>query len=223
MYHSLFFSLVLIAAPLLAQDGPTITLPAEVKGNPGAFITVRATTNGKTVKWKATSDLNLFPVELLKDTYTMIVTGPEGTHRIMAWTALGDTPSDAAICEIVIGTPAPPEPVTPPQPPEPAKGPRSLFLFRESADDTPALGGLLVKMQSGIVAKYMQDNGHSLVILDDDHKSPDAEKYLKEAGTLAKPVLVIVDKKSGAVVHKQTLSAATKTDELIALLQSKGG
>lgn len=112
---------LILAANLSAQ---TVTLPSSVKGNPGEFVTVPATTSGKVVQWFACDvGLNLFPTELLKDTKTAVVIGQKpGRYRLLAWTALGDVPSPPAVCIVVIGDA--PEPEPPPKPdPKPKPDP----------------------------------------------------------------------------------------------------
>jgi|GEM_PF-4492910 hypothetical protein len=99
---------------------PTIELPKQINGQPNAFITVPATTSGSTVKWLCPdAGLNMFPVELLKDTKTLVVTGPEGRFRIYAYTSDQTGPSDAAMCTVLIGNALPPNPDNPDTPPSP--------------------------------------------------------------------------------------------------------
>lgn len=109
--------------------GPDLKLPSEVKGPVGAFITVKAETNGKTVKWTAIDPgLNLFPTDLLKDTRTAVVSAAApGRYRVLAVTAAGDEPSDIQICTVLIGeTPNPPIPPGPPNPPPTPSNPAPI-------------------------------------------------------------------------------------------------
>ena len=135
-------SLVLLAcaalAPLAAAP-PTLELPAEVKGEPGAFVQVPAKTDGKVVQWKAIdAGLNLFPVDLLRDTKTAVVTAAKaGRYRLIAVTAKGDELSPFAETLIVIGDAPQPPPVppgpNPPEPPTPApQGFRVIFVWETS-------------------------------------------------------------------------------------------
>jgi len=85
-------------------------------------VTVRAETEGKTVRWFAmTPGLSVFPSELLRDTKaTVVVAGVPGRYTLLAYTAKGDEPSELARCEIIIEGPAPPPPDPPgPKPPDP--------------------------------------------------------------------------------------------------------
>ena len=123
----------------VSADLPTIGLPVEVKGNPGAFIKVAATTNGHEVRWfAATPGLNVFPGEMLKASRATVVYAAEpGEYTLVAYTALGDMPSDPATVQVIVGTPPPPVPPTPPIPPVP---PAPL--------PTPELQGILAPVKT---------------------------------------------------------------------------
>jgi hypothetical protein len=127
---SLFLALVLNQAPV-----PKVEVDAVITGEPNNFITVLPKTNGKTVKYAyIDKGLNIFPSALLSNPLATVVTAPKGKYRLLAYTALGDVPSDPAIIVINIGNvpdsapfgpynpaPLPPAPVppTPPTPPGP--------------------------------------------------------------------------------------------------------
>lgn len=101
---------------------PVIELPKEISGQPNSFISIPAKTNGNTVKWLTPDNgLNIFPVELLKDTKTLVVTGPEGRFRVYAYTSDETGPSNAAMCTIVVGSSPAPDPVNPVDPSNPDK------------------------------------------------------------------------------------------------------
>lgn len=101
---------------------PVIELPKEISGQPNAFISIPAKTDGNTVKWLTPDKgLNIFPVELLKDTKTLVVTGPEGRFRVYAYTSDQNGPSDAAMCTIIVGSNPAPDPVNPVDPANPDK------------------------------------------------------------------------------------------------------
>ena len=147
-----FFSLFLFAGltiPLAFADDPvppkpvvtelTISLPAELKGEVGQFIEIPAKTNGEVVKWAVMNQqgLNLFPMDLLKDTKTAVaVANKEGVFYLHAWTALNNIPSDLQTCKITIGNPPPPVPPGPnppgPNPPQPVK--LSVLFVDEHSD-----------------------------------------------------------------------------------------
>lgn len=111
-----------VSLPVWAVDPPR--LPNEVTGQPGEFVQVPATTENPNVKWYSPdSGLNVFPVHLLRDSKTAVVTASAvGRFRLIAWTAKGDEPSGPAVCTVVIGDapePTPPGPGPGPTPPEP--------------------------------------------------------------------------------------------------------
>jgi hypothetical protein len=126
-------SLLLVA--LLSQTNPPkVEFPPVISGEPNNFITILPTTNGKTVKYAyIDKGLNVFPSSLLANPIATVVTAPKGKYRLLAYTALGDVPSDPAIVIINVGnvpdsapfgpfnpTPIPP---TPPAPNPPAPNP----------------------------------------------------------------------------------------------------
>lgn len=95
---------------------PTIELPAKISGQPGAFISVPAKTESKIVRWVSIDKgLNIFPVDLLKDSKTLVVTSQtQGVYRLFAYVGNESGPSDPAFTSVFIGDePAP----TPPAPP----------------------------------------------------------------------------------------------------------
>ena len=98
---NLFLSLVI---------SQSIILPENITGRPGSFIQVEAKTDCKVVEWVLLdSGLELFPVNLLANTKTAVVTSTTpGVYRLLAYGATGDIPSKPAIVTITIGTP--PEP-----------------------------------------------------------------------------------------------------------------
>ena len=118
-----FCLLALVQAPT-----PKVEIPAEIKGDPNSFITVLPTTNGKAVKYAyLDKGLNVFPSSLLANPIATVVTAPRGKYRLLAYTALGDIPSDPVIVTINVGNvpdaapfgPYPPKPGPDPAPDEP--------------------------------------------------------------------------------------------------------
>lgn len=103
--------LLLFAAPALGQS---VVLPKEVVGEPSEFIQIKAETTDKVVRWKVLDPgLNLFPVELLKDSKIAVVSARNpGRYRVLCVTAKGDVPSEFATTVVVVGG----TPVDPPSP-----------------------------------------------------------------------------------------------------------
>lgn len=100
---------------LVLMCGQKVELPAEIRGEVGSFIAVRPKTDGKLVRYYSLdAGLNSFPAELLSDATATVVTAPRaGRYRLLAYTALGDRPSDPVIVTIVVGGAAPPPVPTP--------------------------------------------------------------------------------------------------------------
>lgn len=130
---------------LVAQDpepkpAPVLDLfikfPANPRGEPGEFVTVKGETNGSVIEWASPDrGLNVFPASMLKDSRTAVVNSSKpGAYRLWAWTARGNTPTAKFECIVTIGVPAPtptptPDPPTPdpkPKPPEPAPTPAPI-------------------------------------------------------------------------------------------------
>jgi hypothetical protein len=99
---------------------PTIELPAKISGQPGAFISVPAKTEAKVVKWVSIDKgLNIFPVDLLKDSKTLVVTSQiQGVYRLLAYAGNEFGPSDPSFTSVVIGDEPSPVPPTPPVNPD---------------------------------------------------------------------------------------------------------
>jgi len=94
--------------------GQQVTLPQEIHGQPGAFISIPSVTDCKSVQWVVLdAGLNLFPVELLRDTTTAVVSANNsGKFRVLAYAAKGDAASKPALTTVIIGDP--PEPIPTP-------------------------------------------------------------------------------------------------------------
>lgn len=234
-------ALCLLAIPALAH-AQAIKLPAEVKGSVGAFVVVNAETDDTTVKWYSIDkQLNLFPAHLLKDTKIAVVTAlVPGRYRLLAVSAKGDIPSDFAECIVVVGdapplpptpTPPTPTPVPPvPVPPDPTPaGSRSVYIIRETADTTAQLARLITSLRAGPSADYLRTNGHSLIVLDDDAVGSDGkpsaivEAWRPHFKDLQLPVLIIIDPKTRAIIHKSSLPANATDATVLATLKAHGG
>lgn len=98
---------------ILLICGQQVTLPPEIHGQPGAFISIPSSTDCKSVQWVVLDQgLNLFPVELLRDTTTAVVSANSpGRFRVLAYAAKGDAASKPSITTVIIGDA--PDPVQP--------------------------------------------------------------------------------------------------------------
>lgn len=163
-------SLLLLALGLAGlvrgEPPPAPKIPAEVRGQPGERLNIRAESAGKVVRWY-TPDTALVGASEQNGKFITVTSGCEGTYRLIAWTAVGDEPSDFAECKVVIARGvSPPVPLPPDDPlltdlrrlyalegaPDKAKHLNQLAgLYRQSAgfavhDSIGTVGDLLRKV-----------------------------------------------------------------------------
>lgn len=117
-----FAAMVALALVASIAQADSIKLPSEIKGEVGAFVAVRAETEGKTVRFvPLTPGLSVFPADLLADKKTTVVVAARpGRYSLLAYTAINGEPSEPCITVVIVGSP---EPVPPPPPPGPGPGP----------------------------------------------------------------------------------------------------
>lgn len=131
--HALLI-LFLLAFPLYAQS---VKLPAEVKGDPGAWIVVvPESKEGGDVKWKVGPGLTQVPIDKLfpgQKPAGVVVQGKKGVYEVWAWNAKGDAASDLAVCKIIIGDAPDPGPKPPDPTPTPTDG-KWLIMVWEGMD-----------------------------------------------------------------------------------------
>lgn len=152
---------------LLLSFGQQVTLPQEIYGQPGAFISIPSVTDCKSVQWVVLdAGLNLFPVELLRDTTTAVVSAnSSGKFRVLAYAAKGDQASKPVITTVIIG-----------DPPEPMPDETTSKLIRElkslyvslSEDDKQGkvnkLSGLYASFASTVKGEEVQTAGELLAL-----------------------------------------------------------
>jgi len=140
-----------ILSLIIAQQ---ITLPPEVKGKPGSFITIPATTDGSIVQWVVLdSGLELFPAELLASTRTAVVIAQsEGTYRLLAYTAKDNNPSQPTICRIIVKQAGPEPTPTPPEPEPEANSLQKQLQTLYGADNSQDKG----KHKTALVGVYKE-------------------------------------------------------------------
>ncbi len=116
---------VLLAACTIARPADPLKLPKEVKGLPGKFITIKAETMGKHVRWRAVDS----GIELLDDLPSLkegkeirCIACKPGRYRVEAYTSINDEPTPIVVCTVVVGN-APPGPSPPPNPNPPNPNP----------------------------------------------------------------------------------------------------
>ena len=91
-----------------------LTLPAEIRGEPGTFIAISADTKGAIVRYvPLDAGLQVFPAHLLADKKTTVVLSlTPGRYRVLGYTAVDGNPTEPAVVSVVIGDrPTPPDQV----------------------------------------------------------------------------------------------------------------
>lgn len=131
--------LLLCALPgaVAAQPGPAapaLKLPAEVRAKPAAIAEIKAETAGKVVKWVAlTPGLSVRPTDGGR---VLLFSGPAGRYELLAYTAVGDAPSEPARVVVVIEGDAP---VPPPKPADPLKAKLAAAVTADRAEKADVL------------------------------------------------------------------------------------
>jgi hypothetical protein len=124
--------LLLGVLPALAAP-PVVSVPAEVKGDVGAFVAVRtAVTDAKVVEfYSPDAGLNLFPADLLADkTATVVTASKAGKYRLVCYSGNADGPSKPVVVTVVIGdVPVKPDPPKPDEPKDPPPAPKAVYYF----------------------------------------------------------------------------------------------
>lgn len=220
---------LLVPAAARAQ---AVTLPAEVRGDAGAWVVVVPDKkDGGEVKWKVGPGLSVVPIDKLfpgQKAAGVVVQGPRGRYEVWAWCAKGDVASELAVCTVVLGDapptpPTPPGPV-PPTPPGPVQGLKVLIVYESS--ERAALTGAQENILSGkpmrdwLVAHCSPDPAYpkGFAIWDKDVETAGMPKHWQDA--LARPrggvPWVVVMDGNGAAVDGFALPA--NADALIAAL-----
>lgn len=118
-FFAFVFFLSLLASSSAAQE---VKMSPTVKGSPGTWIIVAPlSVDGGKVKWRLDPGLEevrldlLLPPEFIAQMKGKVVTSQKaGTYKVEAWNAKGDVASDIAVCVVVVGGGAAPDPPTPP-------------------------------------------------------------------------------------------------------------
>jgi hypothetical protein len=154
---------------LFLAFGQQVTLPPEIHGQPGQFISIPSATDCKSVQWVVLdAGLNLFPVELLRDTTTAVVSANNpGKYRVLAYAAKGDAASKPALTTVLIGNP--PEPI--PAPDETnsklTKELKSLYVSLtedEKQSKVTKLSSLYSSLASTVKGEEVQNAGELLAL-----------------------------------------------------------
>jgi hypothetical protein len=103
----------LLCLTLCSSALADVTVPAETRGQPGRILTVTAETEGKRVEWYVLDPgLDLLPIS---DKAAVVAAPSPGKYRVLCWSAVGENPTKAVVCTVVIGDDVipPPKPVPP--------------------------------------------------------------------------------------------------------------
>jgi hypothetical protein len=155
---------LVLATTLAAADplpppapAPTVTIPAEVKIQPGRLASIVIESNGKLTRFGCLdSAVDLFreyDPDPSKIRLRVIVYTP-GKYAIYAYTAMGDVPSELAVCWVTVGEPKPVPPVDPPTPPAPDDPLFAGFQAAYKAD--LAAGKAKAEYLAGVEAVFRQ-------------------------------------------------------------------
>jgi hypothetical protein len=188
--------LVCLLAGVGAAAPPVVTVPAEVTGEVGSFVAVRASvTEAKVVKFlPLDAGLNVFPADLLSDkTATVVTSARPGKYRILCYSGNADGPSEPATVTIVIGGGTPPvvDPVKPDPKPDVAKAERvAVVVVEESQARTVAHGKAIADLR-----KWVEGSGHTLFVVDKDDPAASRNGYLPLVKKL--PGVIVFDRNGG--------------------------
>ncbi len=197
--------LVLASLALGQVPAPSVKLPAEVAGQPGRIVQLKAEATGPHVRWFLVSeDADLVP---FPDGKVALFSSPKaGKYTVLAWTAAGDVPSDAAKCVIVVaGSPAPP-----PIPSPFARDLQKLYADDATADKAKPLAQLVALYREAVAFAEKADVA----------TTGDLAAHIRAAGgtLLAADALVGVRKRIAEEIAKELstdadkpLDAATRT------------
>ena len=156
-------NLILISFFLVV--GQQVTIPLEIHGQPGQFISIPSVTDCKSVQWVVLdAGLNLFPVELLRDTTTAVVSANSpGKFRVLAYAAKGDVASKPVITTVIIGDP--PEPLPDETTSKLTRELKSLYVSLsedDKAGKVTKLSGLYASFASTVKGEEVQTAGELL-------------------------------------------------------------
>ena len=186
-------AMILILAPLTAA---TISLPKEIEVEKNQFVPLKATTDGKIVKWVALdSGISLFPSELLKDSTTTVVFAQK-SGRILAYTGDASGPSDPAYVTIKVkgDTPDPNPGPTPGPTPDPTPPKEGKLWILCIYDNDIANTEMMKIVGDQALWKQYQDAGHRYRLWPSKSKSIDAVNLRQTVDKTGLPCLVILGK-----------------------------
>ena len=128
----IYAAAVCLLAAAAALAAPPVELPSEVKGEVGAFVTLRGKTDGAVVKFvPLDAGLAVFPADLLADKKATVVSASKaGRYRVLAYSSVKGDPTEPAVVTVVIGGAEPDDVIPPPKPKPPEPKPEAVTSFR---------------------------------------------------------------------------------------------
>lgn len=97
---------LLFISDVSAQEAPKIELTKEISADVGDPVAIKAKTTGKIIKWLILDadkrGIIAFPAELKNPNEMVFICKKPGNWKVLAYTALGDIPSEPAICVIKV-------------------------------------------------------------------------------------------------------------------------
>ena len=218
-------------SPVFQQPVPYVKMPEKVEVQVGRLGRIKIETNGKTIRWIVPPELDSFrEFDPDPSVIRLIVVGyADGQYRLVAYTAIGDVPSDPAICVVVVGKgpgpvpPVPPGP-DPPIPPIPIAGLRVLVVYESATpgDTAKIVGSATVRdYLNAKCAKGPDGKSPEYRILDKDVSLANASQWVKDAMARQRQSMPWIVVSNGTAGFEGPLP--TSIDATMTLLKKFGG
>lgn len=213
------------APPSPVEPQPAIAIPVEVRSPVGKMVDVEATTRGKEVRWSVPDGVD---VRQLSSTSVVLVSAVPGRYRILAWTCLDGSPTEAAVCTLVVGDSPPGPGPTPPGPGPAPDGFRVLMVYESRANNTKEQLAVLYspKIQDYLTRKC-KGGKDGWRRWDKDVEEKYVPEELKKVMEAAKPslgALPAIVVASGSKIDVLAMPPnVSSDDEILSVLKKYGG
>lgn len=239
-----------LAAAWILFSAACLSLVCGAEVLPTTGKSVGVVTSETAGKWVVFAE-GFLPVspKILEGGKVCVFEGPAGRYAVLRIPPGNEQPE---VSIVVLGgaAPSPPSPpifppVVPPAPPVPPKpdpppspepprpdptpaGPRQVLILRESADDTPAIGRLIVSLQGGKAHDYLKSKGHGCFVLDADAKDesgqPDANvaRWKLVLAGVPMPIVAVLHT-NGKLLGWKTIATTDTADNVLTFLKEHGG
>lgn len=228
MYIKTFLSFVLFIIPL-AAGGQEIVLPETIDAVVKEWIMViPIKVDGSNAKWRVVGPTGTVNDPNFEEVRLDDLFGPElgskakgkvykakkpGIYRVEAWVAKGDVPSDIGYTVVTVTGPEGPEPNPQPGPTPPALTPNKVVIYHETSNAPAWLNRKLIPLREHQLFK----GRGNLELVDGDHE--DSAPWRQYTDGLTKPIIILINKESNVIVHKQSFDNNT---DLVKLCQERG-